>query len=528
MRHQNAPDRKQSVTPAKRLHQVYKKSPPPASPLLVSISQICSAENRMTSRKFKTEVAVAEPDEKLESPEPKPSAEPISPTATIRKNLNLPSDIRSGNIPTVISSDPEAPYGRDDDGKPIRAIHSDLEILARVAPNFKAAVASRCDHLNFLVCPGCGKRFRKSDPPRTVPSVKVAPPAIKASQLSEAWGIKTKQRIVSRPDRKISREVLGLSPDQILIWLDTVVDSDIVIERDVQPILKPAPASASPEIEAQLQDLKAQLVIKTQQHHELTAACQKRLPPEEQYDSKRRKEFMQITYREKLALEQKIRELQEQLRDRKKLSRDWGSDINHWTVEVGPKRRITVEHRLRELPGFLSGWWEYDNDEDYDQENESERGPRRFVPYDFYHRYTEFVELRAPLGTEKIFVPIPGGAVRISGKDSEDCVILCAYFLGWYNPLPEIVRKYPALRGITRMDGVDRDPGRQLDREGREYEEDRSAEAQSILKDGGGRLTIHGDKWEKLKSFRTFEHFGNGPDAEGEGFYSGSDQSWED
>jgi hypothetical protein len=131
----------------------------------------------MTSRKSKTEVEIAEPDERLESPEPKPSAEPISPTATIRKNLNLPSGIRSGNIPTVISSDHEAPYGRDNDGKPIRAIHSDLEMLARVAPNFKAAIASRCDHLNTRgMCPVCGLTLRNSNLPSAAPSIKTAPP----------------------------------------------------------------------------------------------------------------------------------------------------------------------------------------------------------------------------------------------------------------------------------------------------------------------------------------------------------------
>ena len=448
-----------------------------------------------------------------------------------RKDLNLPSGVRSGNIPVV-------PGELNDEGKPIRPIATDLQVLKRIAPNFKEAIASKCDHINFAVCPGCGITLRKIEqpPPKpkpnaviptvtaeqlteqfTKPEEKNSPvksPLITAAQLSAAWNVKPKGRVIPKSERKITREALGIGPIQILEWLDRIVDVDIVTEWDMRPVLKPAPADSCRSWKKNWRRRRFDLEIRMQQHKDLTAAGQKRAAAMGQapYDSKRRKEFMQVAYRAEIAAAERVRELQARLREMKKASEDWGRDINHWTAEriPGTKRKVTVTHYLRDC-------W------------------RRHAA-----KYRDFVELRDVWEEDSArWIPIhpPGHCfphttlkqeyfytgLIMPRVSFEREVIVCAYLLCWYEPPLEIVRKFPRLHDLKNKRlgtlGWPGDPDTEAEDIGAE-------ETQSILKDGGvgAGLTVHGKTWKKLKSFETFGRMTYGSkDGDGDGFYGDMD-----
>ena len=91
----------------------------PAGPLDDLPEKIVSDEDPEDDEDDDSEEAgeAEEPDEEKHSSSSR--EEPASPTSAIRKSLNLPGGVRSGNIPAVPSSDPEAPLGRDNNGDPI-------------------------------------------------------------------------------------------------------------------------------------------------------------------------------------------------------------------------------------------------------------------------------------------------------------------------------------------------------------------------------------------------------------------------
>jgi hypothetical protein len=472
----------------------------------------------MTARKSKTEVEVLEPDEKLDSSGPKPSAEPISPAAITREDLDLPGGVRSGNVPIVPSSDPDAPLGRDDEGRPIRKMKSDREILSDLRRTDRAKKDNKglCQHHNAIeTCSyGCGTERVPtfSPPPKSKPPEKNRPLMKTVAQLSDEWIHKPKGKIIPKLERKITREALGITPIQILEWLDSLVDVDIVTQCDLRPVLKPAPFASCTDLEEELTAAEIDLQIRTQQHRDLTAAGQKRAAKMGQapFDPKRRAEFMQVAYRAKIAATKRIREIQEQIRKRKKESADWGNDINHWTVEIIPesKHEVAVEHRLRDHSPHAAA------------------------------KYRDFVELRNTWEDDpNLWIPIhPAGHIPqeyfytggVRRVDYERSVILCAYLLKWWEPPPGVVRKFPKLRELEpkRIGTMDwaSDPDTDAEDIGAE-------ETQSILKDGGvsARMTIHGDTWKRLKTFETFARMAHGPDgADGNGFYGGMDYDGEE
>ena len=469
-----------------------------------------------------------------------------------RKELNLSSGVRSGNIPIV-------PGELDDEGKPIRPMRSDREIAAGLRKKDLKEKAGRelCQHKNDIqTCSyGCGVGRvpiilppEKSKAEEKIPSVITAEPPtalksplITAAQLSEAWDVKPKGRVIPKSARKITREALGISPIQILEWLDRVVDVDIVTEWDLRPVLKPAPADSCPDLEKELAAAKIDLEIRTQQHKDLTAAGQKRAAAmgQEPFDPKRREEFMQVAYRAKIAAGKRVREIQAPLREMKKASEDWGNDINHWTAEIIPesKREVIVEHRLRDA--FRGERWEYDDPEQYDRLKEERDGCMHIVIWDLGKKYQDFVELLDTWEEDpSLWVPIhppkhcwantslkqeyfySGGTRRISFERE---VIVCAYLLRWYEPPQGIVRKFPKLRDLEKKRLGTAGWRKDWDTEA---EDVGAEEAQSILKDAGAsaQMTVHGKTWKKLKTFETFSRMTHGSkDEDGGGFYGEMD-----
>lgn len=489
-------------------------------------------------------------------------------TGPMREELGIPGTIRSGNLPVVLSSDPDAPLGRDDNGNPIRPMRSDREIAAGLRKKDLKEKAGKtlCRHNNDKeTCSfGCGTNRVPIVLPRTKPKEKNIPtatvgqltepsappqviqsPLITAAQLAADWGIKPKGTVIPKPERKITREALGITPLQIMEWLDRIVDVDIVVEWDMRPVLKPAPADSCPELEKELAAWKTELEIRTQQHKDLTAAGQKRAKAmgQEPFDSKRRKKFLQVAYRAKVAAEESVREIQGELREMKKASEDWGSDIIHWTAERIPesRREIIVERRLRDA--FRGERWEYDDPEQYDRLKEERDGHMHLVIWDLGKKYQDFVELRDAWEEDPtLWVPVnPGelhpkeffytGATRRVSFERE--VIVCAFLLRWFDPPQEIVRKFPKLRDLEKKRLGTVGWPKDLDTE---TEDVGAEEAQSILKDGGAgvRMTVHGKSWTKLKTFETFTRMTYGSkDGDGDGFYGdvdsgdyGSEDEW--
>jgi hypothetical protein len=472
-------------------------------------------------------------------------------TGPVRKELNIPGTIRSGNIPVV-------PGELDDEGKPIRPMRTDREIAGdlRKKDLREKDGKSLCRHKNDLeTCSyGCGTKRVPIDLSPTRPKEKSIPattaeqltgqslpqvlqsPLVTVAQLSAAWIRKPKGRVIPKSERKITREALGISSIQILEWLDRVVDVSTVIEWDQRPVLKPAPADSCPDLEKELAAVKDELETRTQQHKDLTAAGQKRAAAmgQQPFDPKRRTEFMQIAYRAKTAAAERMREIQTLLRGMKKSSEDWGSDINHWTAERIPesRREVTVEHRLRDA--FRWEGWEYDDPKQYDRWEEDRDGHMHIVVRDLGKRYQDFVELRDAWEEDpSLWIPTgaPGECFYVGGTrrvELEREVIVCAYLLRWYEPPQQLIRKFPRLRDLEKKRLGTAGWPKDLDTEA---EDIGAEESQSILKDGGAsaQMTVHGKTWTKLKTFETFTRMTYGSkDEDGGGFYGEIDYEGED
>ena len=272
-------------------------------------------------------------------------------TGPVREELNIPGTIRSGNIPVIPSSDPYAPLGRDDEGNPIRPMRSDREIAAGLRKKDLKEKAGKnlCRHKNDAeTCSLCGtKRVptvlapTKPKKEKNIPTVTAeqlteqfakpegekSPPTLSVEELRKMWGLTPRPKplggVIPKTERKIAAKGLGVNGEQILEWQTRVIDVDTVVEWDLRPVLKPAPADSCPELEKELAAAKIELEIKTQQHKDLTAAGQKRAAAMGQapFDPKRREEFMQIRVSsEDRRGEKAIREIQAQLREVKKIS----------------------------------------------------------------------------------------------------------------------------------------------------------------------------------------------------------------
>ena len=511
----------------------------PAGPLDDLPEKIVSDEDPEDDEDDDSEEAgeAEEPDEEKHSSSSR--EEPASPTSAIRKSLNLPGGVRSGNIPAVPSSDPEAPLGRDNNGDPIRAMRSDREIAASLRKKDLEEKAGKqlCRHQNDVeTCSLCGtKRVPIVLPPpkpkeEKIPTVTAeqltkqfaepeekSPPMLTVEQLREMWGLTPKPKplggAIPKPERKITAKGLGINGEQILGWQDRLIDTDTVIEWDLRPVLKPAPVDSCPELEKELAAAKIELEIRAQQHKEFTAAGQKRAAALGQapYDPKRRKEFMQVAYRAEIAAAERVRELQARLREMKKASEDWGRNINDWTVERIPesKRELIVEHSLRNrFPQPAAKYRDFMELRDSWQED-----PSLWVA-------VHPPSMCWPHTTTQQEYHYAGGMRR---ETWERIVILCAFLLRWFDPPEELLRKFPKLHDLKNKRlgtfgwSVDLDT---------EAEDVGAEEARSIVKDGGAgaQMTIHGKTWKKLKTFDTFSRMTYGSkDGDGDGFYGDMD-----
>jgi hypothetical protein len=192
-------------------------------------------------KKTLVEDEIVEQEEKSDSSGPKPSAEPTSPVAIIRKELDLPGGVRSGNVPIVPSSDPEAPLGRDDEGRPIRKMKSDREILNDLRETHRAEKEGKklCGHNNNIeTCSfGAGTKRRpivlgtvKSREEKSPPAVTAErlaaqyakprgeknPSVMTAEQLSAQWNLKPKGQRANPGHHSIPR-FLKIAEARVLV-----------------------------------------------------------------------------------------------------------------------------------------------------------------------------------------------------------------------------------------------------------------------------------------------------------------------
>lgn len=406
-------------------------------------------------------------------------------------------ELLSGAIPGIVNTASRiAPLGYvGDTDIPVKPIKSDkvrVDELRAAAIDRARNPQNYCPHKNPLAdgCWLCGTKApskSKLDPADTYlrPGISPQEMAAEKAYLNRITEENT-TRPAPPPGKKISREILGIPERQILEWLCKVVKTESVTIFDrVSPCIKAELIAEVRESELDLARCQDELKIQEEQKIKYSAAYQKAHPEEGRDTPGERVIFLRQANDRVAQLKRDTEVLQKTLRRLKPL----GKDIMHWTTENDPAsaRSANVETRLRDLGRFCrSEEREVDVETEVNEETgeETQEITHWVRPaFDFYRDYEFCVEFERPLTEEQ--------------KQYEREIILCAFYLFWYNPanILQLTDKFPEL--IRRRKDWDTDK-----------EDEGDAEAALILKGGKneigavhGRRSVHG--WRQLSSFST-------------------------
>src|SRR5882762_346281 len=279
------------------------------------------------------DAAVDDAAEKVVRTTTKKSADALL-TTTVKKQ---PAYLKSVSHPVVLSSDPEAPYGRDENNRPIVPGRSDQE-LATDLSNKTFLKAGSCPHKsNPTYCLLCGTTNFKTAP---------AEPVDLEDQLRRMFEADRKPipLLVGAPERikfNYLPEILGITRGQLigLLELTTGIEPQAIKKE----VLKPRSAIDSQIAElkraaARITELK-QLVAESEKLiKSWSAATMKRQrQPEDILDKPTREKFKREERKNIEQYEGEKRELQKLLRETdieqlKQRVANWGSSPEHFEV----------------------------------------------------------------------------------------------------------------------------------------------------------------------------------------------------
>jgi hypothetical protein len=144
-----------------------------------------------------------------------------------RKPAKQPAYLKSVAHPVVASSDPDAPYGRDENGKPIRPMRSDQEIAADLREKSYLAPGD-CPHGNnseyCLLCGTTNYRTQPAAEPRSSPGLELIEEALRLQGMK-------KHIVINLDTFDYFPEILGITRRQLIGLLDLPVG---VEQREVK------------------------------------------------------------------------------------------------------------------------------------------------------------------------------------------------------------------------------------------------------------------------------------------------------